>query len=313
MRVLIFGAGGVGSVVGAFLARTGHQVSLLGRAWHLDVIAKSGLSITGIWGEYRMKAFDLYTTAGDAAAGGPYDLVIVTVKSYDTARAAAELGPLLSEKTVVLSLQNGLGNLETILSHVPADRLLGGRTIFGVETKPGLATVTVTADPPIIVGPAVAAVKPKLSPEQMAYSLSVAKIPTVSVPDVIPAIWAKVVYNCALNAICTLKEIPYGDILNDPTTRADMEAVVRECYVVGAAAGVALDPPTADSYLERLIGTLIPVTAAHLPSMLQDLRRGRRTEIDSLNGAIEQIGVERGVPTPVNARLAAAIRSRHPA
>src|SRR5262249_6112936 len=114
MKVLIFGAGGVGSVVGAFLARTGHQVSLLGRAWHLDAVRQQGLTVTGIWGDYRMKAFDLYTSV--ASIKDPeFDLIVLTVKSFDTAEAAGQLLPLMREKTMLLSLQNGLGNVETIL------------------------------------------------------------------------------------------------------------------------------------------------------------------------------------------------------
>src|ERR1700690_4030844 len=108
MKILIFGAGGVGSVVGGFLARTGHEVSLLGRTRHLDIIQKKGLFITGIWGDYRIKAFDLYSSAAALAETDPkFDLILLTVKSYDTQNAAKELLPFLGPETVLLSLQNG--------------------------------------------------------------------------------------------------------------------------------------------------------------------------------------------------------------
>ncbi|HTL71425.1 MAG TPA: 2-dehydropantoate 2-reductase, partial [Candidatus Eisenbacteria bacterium] len=137
MKVLVFGAGGIGSVFGGFLARTGHEVTLLGRPWHLDAVRKNGLTITGIWGDYRIKAFDLETSAAELARRDPsFDLILLTVKSFDTARAVEELAPLMKEETMLVSLQNGLGNVETILKKVPADRFLAGRVIFGVETAP---------------------------------------------------------------------------------------------------------------------------------------------------------------------------------
>ncbi len=306
MKILVFGAGGIGSVVGGFLARTGHEVSLLGRSWHLDAIRKNGLAITGIWGDYRIKAFDLYTDLETLkAAAVPFDLILVTVKSYDTAAAAAELPALMNENTMVLSLQNGLGNIEALLKTVKPENFLAGRAIFGVETDPGAAKVTVMADP-VYIG-ALPGSKPKLSAERMAASLSAAKIPALPVGDIIASIWAKVIYNCALNPICTLEGIPYGKILESDAMRSRMREVVRECYAVGRARGIALDPATAGEYIELLETRLIPKTAAHYPSMLQDKRRGKRTEIDSLSGAIARLGRECGVPAPVNEALAGAL------
>src|SRR5437868_11853301 len=118
MKILIFGAGGVGSVVGGFLARTGHEVSLLGRPWHIDRIRKNGLSISGIWGDYRIKAFDLYTDAAQIPPQSAFDLIILSVKSFDTEKAVQELAPFMGEDTMLLSLQNGLGNVETILKKI---------------------------------------------------------------------------------------------------------------------------------------------------------------------------------------------------
>ena len=299
MKILIFGAGGVGSVVGGFLARTGHEVSLLGRPWHLDVIRKNGLSISGIWGDYRMKAFDLYTdTAQIQKEAIPFDLIILTVKSFDTEEAVRQLWPLMNENTMLLSLQNGLGNLEAILKKVPAEQFLVGRIIFGVDTIPGAVKVTVNADS-VYIGP-VPGASPKLSAARMAATLNTAKIPTHSVTDILPYIWSKVVYNCALNAICTIHKMPYGKILENEETRESMKAIVRECYSVGLKKGVSLQPASAEEYIDLLIHTLIPKTASHFPSMLQDMRRGKRTDIEALNGAITRLGKELGIATPAN-------------
>ena len=309
MKILIFGAGGVGSVVGGFLARTGHEVTLLGRAWHLDAIKKKSLLITGIWGDYHLKAFDLCYDARQLQSVEPgFDLIILTVKAFDTEKAIQEITPLLKEHTIVLSLQNGLGNIETILKVVPADQFLAGRVIFGVETEPGVAKVTVSADD-VVIG-SMPGVTPKLTAIRLAHTLSTSKIPTRAVQNILTFIWAKVIYNCALNAICTLYEIPYGKILENADTKLQMEQIVRECYAVGLKKGIALDPGTAEDYLKLLTGTLIPRTTAHHPSMLQDLKRGKRIDIESLNGAICRLGKDLGVSTPTNQEVTQKILAK---
>jgi len=317
MKILIFGAGGVGSVVGGFLARTGHDVSLLGRAWHLDAIEKQGLVITGIWGDYRIKALELYRDVADVRKKDPsFDLIILTVKSYDTEKAAKELLPLMLEKTMLLALQNGLGNIETILqAGVRSENFLAGRVIFGVDLSPGVAKVTVNADSVRIgelprhqsVGGQAGVVETKASAFQIARAFAAAKIPAEPVPDILTYIWAKVIYNCALNAICSLREMPYGKVLENAETRAQMERVVRECYAVGLAKRVALDPSNVEAFMDLLVQKLIPSTAAHFPSMFQDLKRGKRTDIDALNGAISRYAKELGIPAPENEELARQI------
>lgn len=309
MKILIFGAGGVGSVLGAFLARTGHDVSLLGRAWHLDVIERRGLSVTGIWGDYRMKAFDLYRDASEVAAKkAEWDLILLTVKSFDTERAISQILPLMTDKTVLLSLQNGLGNIETILAGgVRPENYLAARIIFGVEIEPGLARVTVNADD-VRIG-ALPGATPRLSAFQMAQILNTAKIPAQGVPDILTWIWQKVIYNCALNPICTLHEMTYGRILERDETRAQMERVIRECYAVAAAKGIRTDPADPEAFIGLMVKKWIPSTASHTPSMLQDIRRGKRTDIGALNGAIARYAMELGMSVPENEILTSRIQA----
>jgi 2-dehydropantoate 2-reductase len=165
---------------------------------------------------------------------------------------------------------------------------------------------------PVAIGPAPGSPKPLLSPIEVAHMLSKAKVPTIAVPDVLPVIWAKAIYTCALNGLCSIHEMPYGGVLQKDDTREAMRRVVRECYAVGEAKKVRLEPSTSDAYLTLLEGRLIPQTAAHYPSMLQDLKKGKRTDIDALNGAISRMGRETGVSTPENDRIAEAIRKREP-
>ncbi len=310
MNILVFGAGGIGSVLGGFLTRMGHDVSLVGRDWHLDVVRKKGLIITGIWGDYCIKAFQCYRLASEIPKKD-FDLILLTVKSYDTAKAMDEIFPLLGEKTTLISFQNGLGNIETILEKgVKPENYLIGRVIFGVELEPGVAKVTVNADDVRIGG--LPGIETRLSAFQAARIFSLAKVPAQPVPNILTYIWSKVIYNCALNGLCSLHEMPYGKILESEETRKEMERVVEECYAVGLKKGIKLDPPGQHDFIALLKEKLIPSTAAHFPSMLQDLKRHRRTEISALNGAIRRFGEELGVPTPENKRIEEAILDKEP-
>ena len=305
MNILVFGAGGIGSVMGGFLTRMGHDVSLVGRAWHLDVVKKQGLVITGIWGDYRIKALECYESVA-AVPQKQFDLILLTVKSYDTAAAVAGIKPRMSEKTTLIAFQNGLGNIEAVLAGgIAPENFLAGRVIFGVDLTPGVAKVTVNADDVRIGG--LPGVETRLGAFQAARIFSLAKVPTQPASNILTYIWAKVIYNCALNGICSLREMPYGKILESAETREAMERVVRECYAIGQKKGVTLDPPSAEEFIVLLKTKLIPSTAAHYPSMLQDLKRGRRTEISALNGAIRRFGEELGIPTPENKRVEEAV------
>lgn len=299
MRVLVYGAGGLGSVFGGFLARNGHDVHLLGREWHLSVVRKQGLFIDGIWGEYRIRACTTATELSQPPKDKPYDLILVTVKSYDTVQAGTAIRPLVAAETTVLSLQNGLGNMEALLeAGIPAENLLVGRVIFGVNTLPGRATVTVAADP-VAVGPVPGAV-PRYSAFKMASLLVACKIDTRAVEDIRPVLWSKVIYNCALNPLGALHGLSYGGVAANASTRSSMERIIRECYAVAHAERIPLELADADTYIKHLTGVLIPKTADHYPSMLEDLRRGRRLELDALNGAIGRLGRAKGIATPEN-------------
>jgi len=308
MNILIFGAGAVGSMFGAFLARGGHKVTLLGRVGHLDAVAKGGLRVRGIWGEFRVKDLELFRSVEEMVGmTSTFDLIFLTVKSFDTEEAVSELAPLLSPKTTLVSFQNGLGNVETILKTVKPEQFLVGRIITGVELTPGELEITVSADA-MALG-AVPGAVPQLSAEKLSEVLRSSGIPTRAVSDIMARIWAKVIYNCALNAPCSLLEIPYGKILDHSETRRLMTRIVEECYLV-AKGHVELDPPNASEYVDLLVGELIPKTAAHYPSMLRDLKKARPTEIGALNGAIVARGRASGIPTPENEHVLEEIRRK---
>src|SRR5512140_2323818 len=155
-RILVAGAGALGSVFGGLLAAAGHDVTLLGRAPHLDAVAVGGLAIDGLFGARRVTSLAVATSVG--ALRPPFDAVLLTVKSYDTAAMLAAVAPLLADGGCLVSLQNGLGNLERSREAVGAARVVGARVIFGAELyAPGRVRVTVCAEP-VALGAAVAGV-----------------------------------------------------------------------------------------------------------------------------------------------------------
>ncbi len=301
------GAGSVGSVVGGFMAKAGHDVTMVGRKPHMDAIDAKGLKISGIWGEHEIHS--LNTATGLSNVEGPFDFILMSVKSYDTRSASEAIAPFVGDETLVCSYQNGLGNAECIADVVGFEHLIDARVIYGVWL-PELdhAEVTVTADATALGGyhDAVAIERVRA----IAQAMDEAGIPTHETDSITTYLWSKVTYNCALNPLSALLDVPYGALLDTEDTKSVMREIVTELYAVGAAVGVALDPDTAEGYIERLFSVLIPVTAGHYASMRDDFRRKRRTEIDVLNGAICELGEEHGIPCPTNLALTRLVRAR---
>lgn len=306
MNVLVMGAGAVGSVFGGFLAKAGHRVSLIGRAPHMATIRDQGLRIQGIWGEHLVTNLSTFTSASETSRED-WDLVLITTKSYDTEQAVRQILPLLFEKTLVLSIQNGLGNVETIAQVVGMRRTVGGRVIFGVETiGPGRVEVTVYADK-VMLGGLKGGVD-HIRVEEIASAFTQAGIPTEATTDIEKFIWGKLLYSCCLNPLSALLEVAYGELGQHVETRAIMTLAIEEIFAVAQGKGVALAWNSPSEYRKLLLEQLIPDTYSHHASMLQDVRRGKRTEIDSLNGAVVRLGEEVGLQTPVNRMLTQLIK-----
>jgi len=309
MCFLIIGAGAIGGVVGGFLQQAGHQVELLGRARHLDTIRENGLRISGIWGNHTIHGMGLHTNP-DSIPQVDYDAVIICVKSYATAEAAQLAARFAGSDTLVVAYQNGLGNAERIADAVGWDRTVGVRAIYGVRIDtPGCAEVTVIAAPTAIgmYRPEAATPARQAQVLQLVAAMESAGLPTVAVEHVSTVLWAKVAYNAALNPLSALLDVPYGALPKSPDTRAIMEQVIDELYAVATAMRVALAPATAAAYKEHFYNDLVPPTAAHYASMREDLRLGRRTEIDALNGAVVAFGKQYGVACPTNEFLTRVI------
>ena len=305
-RILIAGAGAIGSVVGARLFASGHRVTMLGRRAHLDAIARDGLRITGLLGESCVRGITLAAEPGEL--DGRYDLILCTVKPYDTASLASALADRLADNGVVVSMQNGLGNIEALAQRFSIARVLGARVIFGAEiVHPGSAHVTVFADP-VAIGP-----DPKQHREhagalaararEIASIIDAAGVPSVACDDIMPIIWTKLVYNAALNPLGAIFEFTYGDLAADPDLRAIMDDIIAEAFAVAARAGVRMPFASAGAYREVFYGKLVPATAGHRPTMLRDLKQRARTDIDALSGKIVELARRHEIAAPVNAAM----------
>lgn len=308
MNILIMGAGALGSVVGGFLVKKGHPVTLLGREAHMNAIDREGLWIHGIWGDHHVSSLKTCSSS-EALPSEFFDLIFITVKSYATEEAVETILPCLHPHGLVCSYQNGLGNLEYIASQAGWERSFGARVIFGARVpKAGHVEVTVMAAPTALgryeQGPPVESI------QSIADMLADAALPTVFTEELETLLWGKVAYNCALNPLSALLDVSYGALAESQHTRDIMEEVIRELYAVAQERKVPLSHDTPDSWLQHFYEVLLPPTAAHYASMREDLRLGRRTEIDALNGAIVRFGAEQGQRCFTNELLTRLIRAR---
>jgi len=299
MKILVLGAGAVGLSVAAKLSRVS-EVHAVARKKTADAINAGGFRLTGIWGEdtYRFSVSD--TVPADAR----YDYAIVTSKSRDTDAICREFAATLKD-TETVSLQNGIGNEEIIGEY--SDRVIGGMIITGFEWV-GDAAVHVSVDG----GPAKLGRFPAGLDEPVKRLVALmheAGIRVEGSPAIRSDLWGKTLYNCALNPLGAIMGVPYGKLAH-PAAWKIVESIVREGYQVVEAEGVALPCKTVGEYLRYLHDTQLPATAGHHSSMLQDLGRGRPTEIDFLNGAIVAKGALHGIPTPVNASIVNLVKFR---
>ncbi|HUW66883.1 MAG TPA: 2-dehydropantoate 2-reductase [Candidatus Nanoarchaeia archaeon] len=300
-RIAVMGAGAIGSVIGGMLALHGHRVTLIGRPSHMDHIRNHGLHITGIWGDHLVKEIDTSTSPLQEYQ----DIVFLTVKSFDTASAAKESLPMVGPDTIVVSMQNGLGNMET-LAGIVGKKAIGAMAIFGaILLEPGCVEVTVIASE-ALVGE-MDGLTPRV--EAIAYMLDSAGIPARPSNNIMRDIWHKALYNIALNPLSAIFQVTYGQIADNPHTRWLAEQMISEAFEVALVTGIDLGF-TSCEYLDILWTRQLPPTREHRSSMLQDIMRGKRTEIDHINGAVVKLGAEQGIETPYNCAIVRMVKAR---
>lgn len=308
MKILVFGLGALGTVYSCLLKEQGHQVTGLDRETVIGAAAAEGVRVDGIWGQHAQRLDGLVSRLEDLQ-DWDYDLLILTVKSYETAQAARQIAAFIASPTYVMLAQNGYGNFEAAARHIDPARLILGRVIFGAETRQaGFSKVTVIADDVIIGSPDNLIEASVL--ENFSQAFNAAGIPTRTSPEVMKYVWGKIIYNCALNPLGAILEVAYGVLAENPNTRQLMDAIIAEIFAVLQAH--RQETPWADGkdYRRAFYEQMVPSTALHHASMLQDIQRGRRTEIDALNGAVVELGRRYGVETPVNEVITALIKAK---
>ena len=311
MNFVVLGAGAIGSVFGGLLALAGHRVTLIGRQEHMKAIAERGLVIDGIWGEHCVKSLACFTSVAEMPAHVRADceLALVTVKSYDTDALMRGCVGLLPGTLSFVSLQNGLGNIECIVRHAGFSRVIGGRIIFGVVfVDNGHVRVTVEADSTAL-GVPVGGTADKALVERLALMFSHAGIRCRVAEGIERLLWGKMLYNCALNALATILNTHYGSLLETGMHNV-MLRIVEEIYAVASLCGVQLPYASPDDYIHILFEEQIPRTYDHLPSMLQDIQRGKKTEIHALNGYIVNLAQQYNCPVPCNSVVTSIVQAQ---
>jgi 2-dehydropantoate 2-reductase len=314
MKITIAGSGAMGCRFGAALFGAGHQVTLLdGWREHVTAINEAGLRVTDATGTRTLAVPAVLLPAPPrsgpprpaapdlAESTGAADLVVVFAKATGTAAVAAAAAGAIGPSTLVLTLQNGLGNIEALLARVPADRLLAGTTTLGTELLgPGHIRALGTGE--TVLGPlgAFDGVATEAA-ELIASTLAQAGIRARTSPSALEVIWAKVAFNCVMNSLCSIASIPVSALARYDGFDALASSVLDEIAAVARAEGVIVD--TAATL--RLMRAQFDPSASgdHLASMLQDLMNGRPTEIAQLNGAIAARAASHGIDAPVNAAI----------
>lgn len=308
MNVLVFGLGALGTVYACLLKKSGHRVVALARGANTQIIRDKGVHINGIWDEHSAR-LDNVITGIKQVEEEEFDLILVTVKSYATGTATRAIAELVSPGTLVVLLQNGYGNYESAAEYIPRERLVLARVIFGAETiAPGESRVTVIADE-VVLGSPDDAVSGEIL-ENLAAVFKQAGIPTRASGEVMKYVWGKIIYNSALNPLGALLNVEYGKLAEIKHTREIMDGVIGEIFELLVAMGQETFWPDADAYRGDFYEKMVPITASHHSSMLQDIMRGRMTEIDALNGAVVNLGKEYGVPTAINEVITRMVKAR---
>jgi 2-dehydropantoate 2-reductase len=302
-RIAVVGAGAVGCYFGGMLARAGAKVTLIGRQAHVDAIQRDGLLLQS--GDFR----DTIPVAAteDMAAAGDAGLVLFCVKSLDTDDAARAMAPRLAGDAVVLSLQNGVNNVERIRLHVKSPVIAG--LVYAAAEMPAPGSVRHTGGGSLVIGRLNGSRGGDQSGERLLNEIAAlftgAGIAVKISADIAAELWSKLVMNCAYNAISALTGAPYGRMVALPEIREVMRQTVDEVVRVAQAKGIRL-PGDMVAAAFRLADAM-PGT---LSSTAQDILKGKRTEIDHLNGHVVREGETLGIPTPANRILNALVKLR---
>jgi len=282
MKIAVMGAGAVGCYYGGMLARAGHEVVLIGRPQHVEAIRRDGLLLD----TQAFQAHVRLAASTEADAVRDAELVLFCVKSTETESAAAAMRPHLERDALILTLQNGVDNATRLQAALPQE--VAATVVYVATEMAGPGHVKHHGRGELVIAPSTRSA-------DIARMLIAAGVPAEISDNVTGALWAKLILNCAYNALSAITQLPYGRLVQGEGVQAVLADVVRECLAVAEAGGVTVpgDPWAA----VRRIAETMP---GQFSSTAQDLARGKRSEIDHLNGYVLRQGEALGIPTPLN-------------
>jgi 2-dehydropantoate 2-reductase len=290
MRTAVLGAGAVGCFYGGMLARAGREVVLIGRPAHVDEVNRNGLHMETLGFDEHVRV--AASTAPDAIAGA--GLVLCCVKSNDTRQAATEMGPHLAADAIVLSLQNGYDNAERLQAAL--GRPVHPAVVYVATEMAGPGHLRHHGRGELVIGPF------DRSAEVIA-EFAVAGVPVTTSDNVAGALWAKLIINCVYNGLSAITQLPYGRIAPGEGIAGVMENIVAECLAVAQADGVAVPGD-----IRAAVAGIARSMATQKSSTAHDVARGRKSEIDHINGYVLRRAAAHGIATPVNRTIHALVR-----
>ena len=297
MRFLVVGAGAMGCLFSARLARAGFEVTLLEKieSW-VEKINAQGVMVEGVSGEYGAKV----PTFSGIPPTQP-DLVLVCVKAYDTEKTAGTLKTWLNGEALILTLQNGVGNVEILQEVFGRERVLGGVTAEGA-TVLGPGRIRHAGEGETLIGPAGG---PERAVHEIVSAFDRAGFKARAVEGVRELLWGKLIVNVGINALAAITRVRNGRLPHIEGTRMIMAQAVQEAVAVAKAKDISLPYPDP---LARVL-EVCEATAGNVASMLQDVLNGKMTEIRFINGAIVREGKTSGIATPVNLILTSLVEA----
>jgi 2-dehydropantoate 2-reductase len=299
MKIVIAGPGAMGCLFSAFLVKSKEEIWLLDKdKERAERIKRQGIIVEGISGDWQA---DIKVTAEPKEIGGA-DLIIISVKSHATKDAAMHIRPLVGENTRILTLQNGIGNIEIIAEVFGTDKIIGGATNQGA-TLLETGHIRHAGKGETVIG----RLDGKI-PVEMRYIRELFNkvgLETRISRDIRGLLWSKLIINIGINALTAITGLNNGRLIEFEGTRRILREAVTEAIRVAKRKRIKLiyDDPLAK------VEAVCEATAANVSSMLQDVRKKKRTEIDFINGVIVRQGQESGIPTPVNSVLTDLVRT----
>lgn len=291
MKIAILGAGALGSFIGGMLCKK-NEVNFIGRKKHMDAVKKNGLKIKG------KTECVVYPKVGEEETP---DLIVVAVKAYDTKKAIVEHLSLVGKKTILLSLQNGLGNEKILTEIVGEEKVIGGVTSHGITfLKPG--EIYHSGEGETIIGELNGAITERV--KRLADVFTECGIETRVSAQIKKDIWCKAIINAAINPLTAIARCKNGYLLKNEFLKKVMREVCREGVAVARSEGIELEKEVIKKTEE-----VAYLTRKNYSSMLQSIMQGKKTEIEEINGEIIKKGKKNNVPTPTNFTLFAIIKA----